>query len=552
MKKILFAALFAPLMALAQTYPSPTFSSLTLQNPLAQTSGGTGTTAATGTGAVVYATSPTISNPVITGAITGGVYSFTTGTMTSSAESSTFSPLTTVNLYPSATTDKSDFVISQNNPGSHTGNSNSAFAISSSPVGSGVNGPVTADYGASISVIKQNFLTSSALGEIDGLQIVTRQGQDDTDGILINAGGVAGYMGAMETVTNQFQATTGNILQGIDTQLGYIETGLTGTPNSGGLALISTVGTFNNGLLIQSQGTSGYTSAIQVNANNGGSQTFNLTPGGLMTLGASGSQKTFRVQSNTFGILNNAQNTQLLALDDSGNLSTTGSGTFANISSAAVTASGQSQFTNSTASTSTSTGAVTITGGLGVGGAINSGSISTGNLTASGTVSGAGFTSLLSPYAPLASPALTGTPTAPTASSSTNTTLIATTAMVQSVLPAGFVSYTPTISASSGSYTSASATGGYMRLGKLVCLQATASITTVGTGTTTVLSLPVTAASTNSGMQVLAGRENALTGKMLQAAIVSGGSSMVITDYANASAAANGASEVISGCYISQ
>ncbi|CAJ0778705.1 hypothetical protein LMG7141_00789 [Ralstonia condita] len=52
-------------------------------------------------------------------------------------------------------------------------------------------------------------------------------------------------------------------------------------------------------------------------------------------------------------------------------------------------------------------------------------------LTASSTVSGAGFTSLLSPYAPLASPALTGTPTAPTAAGNTNTTQLSTTAFVE-------------------------------------------------------------------------------------------------------------------------
>jgi Pectate lyase superfamily protein len=58
----------------------------------------------------------------------------------------------------------------------------------------------------------------------------------------------------------------------------------------------------------------------------------------------------------------------------------------------------------------------------------NPGSFST--LVASGTVSGTGFTALLAPYAPLASPALTGMPTAPTAAASTNTTQLATTAFV--------------------------------------------------------------------------------------------------------------------------
>lgn len=42
MKKIIISALFAPLTALAQTYPSPTFNSITLQNPLTPSNGGTG------------------------------------------------------------------------------------------------------------------------------------------------------------------------------------------------------------------------------------------------------------------------------------------------------------------------------------------------------------------------------------------------------------------------------------------------------------------------------------------------------------------------------
>jgi hypothetical protein len=42
MKKIILSALLVPAMALAQTYPSPTFNSLTLQNPLTAANGGTG------------------------------------------------------------------------------------------------------------------------------------------------------------------------------------------------------------------------------------------------------------------------------------------------------------------------------------------------------------------------------------------------------------------------------------------------------------------------------------------------------------------------------
>ncbi len=70
MKKLILLALALPAIVFAQTYPSPTFNSLTLQTPLAVSSGGTGTTTSTGTGSIVRGTSPTISNPTITGGFT--------------------------------------------------------------------------------------------------------------------------------------------------------------------------------------------------------------------------------------------------------------------------------------------------------------------------------------------------------------------------------------------------------------------------------------------------------------------------------------------------
>jgi hypothetical protein len=65
------------------------------------------------------------------------------------------------------------------------------------------------------------------------------------------------------------------------------------------------------------------------------------------------------------------------------------------------------------------------------GATISGGTGSFTTLAASSTVSGAGFTTLLSPYAPLASPAFTGTPTAVTQGAGSNSTALATTAFVQ-------------------------------------------------------------------------------------------------------------------------
>jgi hypothetical protein len=63
MKKILLALLAVPAIVFGQTYPSPTFSSLTLQNPLTGPNGGTGTTTLTGTGSAVLSNSPTLVTP---------------------------------------------------------------------------------------------------------------------------------------------------------------------------------------------------------------------------------------------------------------------------------------------------------------------------------------------------------------------------------------------------------------------------------------------------------------------------------------------------------
>ncbi|WP_186056499.1 hypothetical protein [Burkholderia gladioli] len=67
MKKLLLALLLIPALALAQSYPTPTFNSLNLQTPLTPVNGGTGTTSATGTGSVVRSASPSISSPTFTG-----------------------------------------------------------------------------------------------------------------------------------------------------------------------------------------------------------------------------------------------------------------------------------------------------------------------------------------------------------------------------------------------------------------------------------------------------------------------------------------------------
>lgn len=120
------------------------------------------------------------------------------------------------------------------------------------------------------------------------------------------------------------------------------------------------------------------------------------------------------------------------------------------------------------------------------------------------------------------------------------------------ITPNTLVFNTPVVSASSGAYTTASATGRYAQIGKLIFVQIKVTITNVGTGGVPVVSLPFNIANTNGDMIVMSGRENAVSGKMLQAVGAAGSGTISIYDYANTSPAANGASCVISGVYLAE
>jgi hypothetical protein len=56
-----------------------------------------------------------------------------------------------------------------------------------------------------------------------------------------------------------------------------------------------------------------------------------------------------------------------------------------------------------------------------------------------------------------------------------------------------WVAYTPTLTAASGTYTTSSAAGRYKTIGKTVFIHVTITITTIGTGTYPIFTLPVAA-----------------------------------------------------------
>ena len=109
------------------------------------------------------------------------------------------------------------------------------------------------------------------------------------------------------------------------------------------------------------------------------------------------------------------------------------------------------------------------------------------------------------------------------------------------------VAYTPVITAGTGTLTTASATGTYRRFNKTVELQMVVTVTTNGTGAAYIsATLPVQAAS--GGEYILVGR-NTTTGKLLQAEILSGDTSIRIFNYDNTYPVASGQVLQISGNY---
>lgn len=109
--------------------------------------------------------------------------------------------------------------------------------------------------------------------------------------------------------------------------------------------------------------------------------------------------------------------------------------------------------------------------------------------------------------------------------------------------------YTPTFASTSGTITTASATGYYYLSGKTVFFKVRASITTNGTGADALkFTLPITSKAGQLPANC-SGRESATTGAMLSGTVAAGTSSLVVRAYNNGYPGANGAVIDVTGFY---
>lgn len=110
-----------------------------------------------------------------------------------------------------------------------------------------------------------------------------------------------------------------------------------------------------------------------------------------------------------------------------------------------------------------------------------------------------------------------------------------------------YETYVPPLAPSTGAYTSAGATGRYKEIGnKTVMVKITVTITFVGTGVGCVVGLPIQAQASNGF--VFSGREDAISGKMLQARLINA-NTISIHNYDNSNPAANGTVFQLVGYY---
>jgi len=114
-------------------------------------------------------------------------------------------------------------------------------------------------------------------------------------------------------------------------------------------------------------------------------------------------------------------------------------------------------------------------------------------------------------------------------------------------LETAWTSYTPTITAGSGSFTTTSAVGLHKTIGKTVHVRIRVVITTVGTAAGSIIATLPSAATTQD--QLIPGYEVAVTGKMMNGYIAASGSTVSGKFYDNTFSSANGHVYLFQGTY---
>jgi len=231
-----------------------------------------------------------------------------------------YGPATPINVYQESgeTTRFGKRVSRGQNAGSHNGTEYSLQVIEHHPVGSGTNGPTHADYALTVVNQKQDFTATAVVGEIDGINIVVRNGgaTSDSAAILANVATYGtGFMCAMEASTSIIVVAT--VTQKIQTQIGLCDN--VNAIYSGYYAK-SVTGTNTEAFRCDSNAANLWTYMFRGFEN--GTEKFHISNVGVICLfDSSGNKKFIRCNSNNLSILNSAGSGEILSLSNTGALS---------------------------------------------------------------------------------------------------------------------------------------------------------------------------------------------------------------------------------------
>lgn len=140
----------------------------------------------------------------------------------------------------------------------------SAATVTASALGSGVDGPETAQTGFTVAISKDNWWTGGKEGEIDGVNVMLRQNGPDSDasGILINVQNQGnGFLSATEFASTIVDPVSNTLTHGIDVQEGVLNKR---TGDYIGAVYTADYGALSTGVLIQnSSPTASWKYALQ-------------------------------------------------------------------------------------------------------------------------------------------------------------------------------------------------------------------------------------------------------------------------------------------------
>lgn len=132
----------------------------------------------------------------------------------------------------------------------------SAATVTANALGSGVNGPQTAQTGVTINISKDNWWTGGMVGEVDGLNVLLRQNgpNSDASGILVNVQNQGkGFLSATEFASTIVDPVSNTLTYGIDVQEGVLDRK---TGDYIGAVYTADDGALSTGVLIQNSSPS--------------------------------------------------------------------------------------------------------------------------------------------------------------------------------------------------------------------------------------------------------------------------------------------------------